>query len=164
MVPAIRGFPTRATNYTHIAQKWDQPVRRPCVENGRRCQRARESDWWPVVGPKRVKCQTSNLYASSSFQIHLHLSSFSHRKRSQSERAWMAMALLLINVDPRSVYRPQPGLCRPGARWNLATPSSSHLDVFVNHPIAPHNPAAAATLLEKHSAVFSDGPRILFGG
>ena len=40
----------------------------------------------------------------------------------------------------------------------------SHLDIFGNHLIALHDPAAAAALFEKRSAVFSDRPRIVFGG
>ena len=40
----------------------------------------------------------------------------------------------------------------------------SHLDIFGTHIIALHDPQAAQTLFEKRSAVFSDRPRIVFGG
>jgi hypothetical protein len=40
----------------------------------------------------------------------------------------------------------------------------SHLDIFGTHIVAIHDPAAAAALFEKRSAVFSDRPRIVFGG
>ncbi|EJD06297.1 cytochrome P450 oxidoreductase [Fomitiporia mediterranea MF3/22] len=40
----------------------------------------------------------------------------------------------------------------------------SHLTVFGTHIVALHDPAAAAALFEKRSAVFSDRPRIVFGG
>ncbi|KAH8114366.1 cytochrome P450 oxidoreductase [Phellopilus nigrolimitatus] len=73
---------------------------------------------------------------------------------------------VLVHLRSRATLAPLP----PGHAWlgwaEYATRfgALSRLSVFGTHIVVLHDPAAAAALFEKRSAVFSDRPRVVFGG